>query len=81
MTAARHTGPDARRPEARYSNYVEIGHNAFEVVLDFGQLYNSAERTIHSRIVMGPAYAKELLSTLERCLAQYEQDFGPIREQ
>jgi hypothetical protein len=26
-------------PEGRYANYFQIGHNAFEFIIDFGQGY------------------------------------------
>lgn len=42
-------------PTARYANYFEIGHNAAEFVLDFGQAYSPAkERRLHTRIVTSP---------------------------
>jgi hypothetical protein len=68
--------------EGKYANYFEIGHNAFEVLLDFGQKYsNGVEGRIHTRIVMGPSYAKELLKLLAASIEQYEQNFGHIRDE
>jgi hypothetical protein len=69
--------------EGKYANYFEIGHNAFEFILDFGQKYSDGlEEKIHTRIVTGPSYAKELLRVLEKSIAQYEQSFGLMeREQ
>jgi hypothetical protein len=65
--------------EGKYANYFVIGHNAFEFVLDFGQKYSSGvEERIHTRIVTGPSYAKELLRVLEQSIAQYERSFGWI---
>jgi hypothetical protein len=67
--------------EGKYANYFEIGHNAFELLLDFGQKYSSEMRArMHTRIVTGPSYAKELLRVLERSIEQYEQTFGTIRQ-
>jgi hypothetical protein len=66
-------------PEGRYANYFNVGYNAFEVVLEFGQFYEgSREPRMHTRIVTGPAYAKALLDLLQSSLAQYEGTFGPI---
>jgi hypothetical protein len=66
-------------PEGRYANFFNVGHNAFEVVLEFGQLYKGDEQPrLHTRIVTGPAYAKALLGLLESCLQQLESDFGPV---
>jgi hypothetical protein len=67
--------------EGKYANYFEIGHNAFELLLDFGQRYSSEMRgRMHTRIVTGPSYAKELLRVLERSIEQYERTFGTIRQ-
>jgi len=62
--------------EARYSNYFVVGYNAFEVVVDFGQLYASVQPRFHTRIVTSPSYAKELLRTLRESLERYEDQFG-----
>jgi hypothetical protein len=65
----------------RYANYFEVGHNAFEVLLDFGQYYAESDQArIHTRIVTGPTYAKALLRTLEQSLQRYERTFGAIEE-
>lgn len=67
---------------ARYANYFEIGHNAAEVILDFGQAYSSSEeRQMHTRIVTSPAYAKALLRLLEKSVERHEQMYGSIREE
>ncbi len=59
-----------------YANYFEVGHNAFEFLLDFGQFYPEKDRArVHTRIIMSPAYAKALLRTLEESLQRYEQTF------
>ena len=65
--------------EGRYANYFEIGHNAFEFVLDLGQLYfGEPEARIHTRIVTSPAYAKSLVGILQDAISQYEQSHGRI---
>jgi len=66
-------------PEARYSNYFEVGFNAFEVILEFGQHYEGGKQPrMHTRIVAAPAYAGTLLGLLQNALAEYEGKFGPI---
>ncbi len=68
--------------EGRYANYFEIGHNAFEFLLDFGQLYFEApESMMHSRIVVSPFYAGKLLGVLQRAVRQYEQSYGKITDE
>jgi hypothetical protein len=62
-----------------YANYIVIGHNAFEFVLNFGQLYedNGAPR-IHTRIVTAPVYAKAMLKTLSSAVSQFEASYGRL---
>jgi hypothetical protein len=69
--------------EGRYANYFQVGHNAYEFILDFGQLYEDHEDRggIHSRIVTSPAYAKHLLHTLSSAVGHYEADYGTIEEE
>lgn len=70
------TGNEA---EARYANYFHVGHNAFEVMLEFGQHYEGASQPrMHTRIVAAPVYAKALLGLLQTALDEYEKAFGPI---
>lgn len=65
--------------EGRYVNYFEIGHNAFEVILDFGQFYEGeAEPTQHTRIVTSPVYAKRLSGLLQQAIRQYEASYGRV---
>ena len=68
--------------EGRYANYFEVGHNAFEFVLDCGQFYAEDQKAqIHTRIITGPVYARALLETLQGAIDQYEKVFGVIGEQ
>jgi hypothetical protein len=65
--------------EGKYANYFQIGHNAFEFLIDFGQLYSDGRReTFHSRIITSPPYVKELFTLLGAAIEQYEQTFGSI---
>jgi hypothetical protein len=67
-------------PKGAYANYFEIGHTAFEFVLDFGQRYGSAAGPCHTRIVTSPIYAQALLETLRDSLEQYTAAFGELPE-
>lgn len=63
----------------RYANYFEVGHNAWEVVLDLGQLYPGNDQPrVHTRIIMSPTYARALLRMLEESLLRYERTYGSI---
>ena len=66
---------------ARYANYFEIGHNAAEFLLDFGQAYSTAgEDKIHTRLITSPAYAKRFLRLLDKSVERYERVYGAISE-
>ena len=76
-------GEDASRKarlEGKYANYFRVGHNAFEVLIDFGQVYaEGGQEHFHTRIITSPPYAKELLKVLLEAVEQYEKAFGTIR--
>jgi hypothetical protein len=62
-----------------YSNYFQIGHNALEFLLDFGQLFDDGRvAQFHTRIIIGPSYAKELLQVLTQAIKAYDEAFGGI---
>ena len=65
----------------RYANYFEVGQNAAEFVLDFGQSYAENERAhIHTRIITSPLHAKALLHILQESIERHEHVFGDIRD-
>jgi hypothetical protein len=65
--------------EGRYANYLQVGHNAFEIVIEFGQFYPEDDTPqIHTRIVTNPMYAKTFSITLQESIDEYEQTFGVI---
>ncbi len=62
-----------------YANHFQIGHNAFEFLIDCGQLLPEDEQAkLNVRIVTTPAYAKALLDVLQDAINQYEERFGSI---
>lgn len=67
--------------EGRYANYFEIGHNAFEFLLDFGQLYfEDPGGRMHTRIVTSPMFARQLAEVLNQALRQYEASYGRVAD-
>ena len=69
----------SRPPLACYANYFEVGHNAFEFLLDAGQVVpESGEIQLTCRIAIGPVHAKLLAQLLSRSVDQFEQSFQPI---
>ena len=67
--------------EARYTNYFEVVHNAFEFVFDFGQYHiEDAEAHMHSRIVTAPVYARLLADLLRDAVQRFEAEHGAIQQ-
>lgn len=70
------------RLEGKYANYFEVGHNAYEFVIDFGQYYSENEEAeLCTRIITSPAYAKVLLRTLQESIMRYEQNIDHIKQE
>ena len=68
-----------RAREGRYANYFEVGHNAFEFYVDFGQYDPQSEKVqMHTRIVTSPVYGKLLGETLASSVQSFEREHGPI---
>ncbi len=68
--------------EGRYANYFKVGYNAFEFILDFGQLYaENDDVKFFTRIIINPISAKNLIEVLQESIAQYEQIHGTIKIQ
>ncbi len=66
--------------EARYTNYFEVGHNAFEFIFDFGQYHpENTEARMHTRIVTGPVYAKLMADLLQDAVKRFEEEHGTIQ--
>lgn len=59
---------------ARYTNFFQIGHNAFEFLLEFGQ-----QEQIHTRIYLSPQHAQILSDLLLDTLNRHQQLFGNPR--
>jgi hypothetical protein len=61
-------------PLACYANYFEVGHNAFEFLLDAGQVEpQSGQVRLLSRIAVSPVHAKLLAGLLTQSIEQFER--------
>ncbi|UCE52429.1 MAG: DUF3467 domain-containing protein [Desulfobacterales bacterium] len=70
-----------KKLEGRYANYFEVGHNAFEFVIDFGQYYPENEGAeLYTMVITSPVYAKAFLRTLKESIERYEKIFEAINE-
>ncbi len=64
---------------ASYANYFEVGHNAFEFLIDSGQVEpQSGEIQLISRIAFSPVHAKLLSQLLSQAITQFEAAFHAI---
>ncbi len=67
-------------PEAQYANYFEVGFNAFEFLVGFGQSLSESDPTqVQLRIITSPRHAKTLCDILSAAIDRYEQTFGQLR--
>jgi uncharacterized protein DUF3467 len=66
----RQTTKSASTKEGRYANFFQIGYNAFEFLIEFGQ----QDRGIHTRIYVSPQYARVLSDLLLQTLQQHESE-------
>jgi hypothetical protein len=62
-----------------YSNYLRVGCNAFEFLLDFSD-YREGDTEPRSVVVVvtSPVFAKAFGKTLQQALSDYEERFGAI---
>lgn len=68
-----------RPPLACYANYFEVGHNAFEFLIDAGQVEpQSGEIRFTNRIAVSPVQAKLLSELLQRSIVQFETQHDEI---
>ena len=65
--------------EGRYANYAEIGHNAYEFVFDFGQVWLDADPArVYVRVITSPETAQRFYGALDHALSAYRNAFGDI---
>jgi hypothetical protein len=79
MSRERSSWRGQHKPLARYANYFEVGHNAYEFLIDFGQFQpETSDVLLHTRMALGPAHAKLLDQILHDAVAKYEDEHGSI---
>lgn len=62
-----------------FSNVAILFHNSNEFILDFAFVHAPKARVV-SRVIINPSHAKSLLKALSQNVAQFEKQFGPIKE-
>ena len=66
--------------DRQYANWLEVGFNRDEFVLDFGQSFDSTEAAIHTGIVTSPRSAQAFLDTLQHSVAEYRRKYPAATE-
>ena len=66
------SGSRKSKDDARYANYFQVGYNAFEFLLEFGQ----REGRIHTSIYVSPQHAKILSELLLGALKEFNEGKG-----
>ena len=75
-----HAPSRPKAPLARYANYFEVGHNAYEFLLDYGQYQpETSSVVLHTRVALGPTHAKMLATMLNGAVERYEREHGAIQ--
>lgn len=64
--------PRKPKEDARYANYFQVGYNAFEFLLEFGQ----REGRIHTSIYVSPQHARILSDLLVDALKEFTEGKG-----
>lgn len=65
--------------EGHYANYAEIGHNAYEFIFDFGQVWMDADPArVYIRVITTPETAQRVYAALKNALAAYRTAFGEV---
>ena len=64
-----------------YCNLALVNHSPSEFVVDFIQLMPGVQQAnVRSRVILAPLHAKRVLNALQQNVANYEQQFGEIKE-
>ncbi len=67
--------PDRRVKEGSYANFFQIGHNASEFLIEFGQR-EAGESVLHTRIYVSAEQVRILADLMTSTLEQHERMFG-----
>ncbi len=70
----RNRPPGRHIKEGHYANFFQIGHNASEFLIEFGQ--QEAGESVHTRIYVSPEHARILANLMTSTLQQHERIFG-----
>ena len=64
-----------------YCNLALVNHSPSEFVVDFIQMMPGVQQAnVRSRVILAPLHAKRVMAALQQNIANYEQQFGEIKE-
>jgi hypothetical protein len=66
--------------EGRYANCFHVGFNSLEVLIEFGQCHAGSSNLLHTRIILQPLFCMELMGTLAKCMQEYEEKYGAMKQ-
>ena len=64
--------------ERHYANFLRIGFNRLEFLLDFAQVYEGSPEAVHTYLVASPVHLKQFVELMHGCVTDYEQRYGTI---
>jgi hypothetical protein len=71
--------PDGAPASRVYANYLAVGHNMSEVLLDFGQFFGSgAPPSFHTRLITSPLHLRSFHELMGGAIDRYEEEFGVL---
>jgi hypothetical protein len=63
--------------ERRYANFLRVGFNQSEFLLDFAQSYEGVAPVLHTHLVASPLHARRFAELLDSCVEDYDALYGP----
>ena len=79
MSTKQDVSEDDFEVKGKYANYLKVGFNAFEFILDFSQYFPENKKLhLFTRIITNPMYAKAFSDVLQESVRQYETAHGAI---
>jgi len=74
MTGCSEKSGSGKSLEGRYANCFQVGYNANEFVVDFGQDHGEGQSIFHSRIILHPGNVEAIVKLLSDSLEAWRRD-------
>ena len=64
-----------------YCTLALVNHSPSEFVVDFIQMMPGVQQAnVRSRVILAPIHAKRIMNALQQNIANYEQQYGQVKE-